>query len=148
MTAFVAFALTTQVVLVVFFATYLWRPGLGIVLGRFVYGLGIVAALLAVVLAVVGEPWYLVLALVLYAAWSAYGAWIDIVQPVGWRVPPRWSILVPYVILLTAALFALWIPLWYVDSRLWLAYTVLYATHTTLNISAHLGAGRKGPRPT
>jgi hypothetical protein len=146
--AFVTFALATQLALVGFFAAYVWAPRLADVLGRIVYGLGIVAALLAVFLALDAQPSGLLVGPVLYASWAAFGAWVDLIRPIGWRVPPRWSVLVPYVVLLTAALFALWIPLWSLDPVLWIAFGVLYAIHTTLNLSTHVGAGRKGPRPT
>ena len=69
------------------------------------------------------------------------------------RLPPkyrwdRWSIFIPYVALLTAAQIGMWVSLWYVDLRLWISFGILYAIHTTLNISSHVGAGRTGHRPT
>ena len=103
MSAFIVFAFASQLALVAFFATLGRRPDLSTIAGRVVYALGVVAAALAIVLAIDGQPWYLVVALGLYAAWSALGTWIDIVHPIGWRVPPRWSIFIPYVALLTAA---------------------------------------------
>jgi hypothetical protein len=92
---------------------------------------------LAVAFAAAGQPWYLVLAFGLYAAWAALGAYIDIVRPIPWRRPPRWGILLPYAGLLVTALLAFWIPLWWVDRGLWVAFGVLYAAHTTLNVLAH-----------
>lgn len=148
MPAFVVFAFASQLALIAFFAAYLRRLDLSITAGRVVYALGLAAAFLTVGLAVDGQPWYLVLALGLYAAWSALGTWVDIVRPIGWRLPPRWSIFIPYVALLTAAQIGMWVSLWYVDLRLWIAFGVLYAIHTTLNISSHVGAGRTGHRPT
>jgi hypothetical protein len=148
MPGFVAFAFASQLALIAFFATLGRRPNLSAAAGRIVYALGVVAAGLAIVLAIDGQPWYLVVALVLYAAWSALGTWIDIVHPIGWRVPPRWSIFIPYVTLLTAAQIGMWVSLWYVDLWLWIAFGILYAIHTTLNISSHVGAGRTGQRPT
>jgi hypothetical protein len=148
LSAFIVFAFASQIALVAFFATYGRRPDLSTVAGRVVYALGVVAAALAIALAVDGQPWYLVVALGLYAAWSALGTWIDIVHPIGWRVPPRWSIFIPYVALLTAAQIGMWMSLWYVDLRLWIAFGILYAIHTTLNVSSHVGAGRTGRRPT
>jgi hypothetical protein len=148
MSAFIVFAFASQLVLIAFFATYGRRRDLSAIAGRAVYALGVVAAVLAVVLAVDGQPSYLVAALGLYAAWAGFGTWIDIVHPIGWRVPPRWSIFIPYVALLTAAQIGMWIPLWYVDLRLWIAFGILYAIHTTLNISSHVGAGRTGQRRT
>ncbi len=49
------------------------------------------------------------------------------------------AFVVPYALLLTAALLAFWVPLWYVDQRLWVAFGVLYAAHTTLNAASHRG---------
>jgi hypothetical protein len=148
MPAFVAFAFASQLALIAFFATLGRRLDLSVVAGRIVYALGIVAALLALALVADGQPWYLVVALGLYAAWAALGTWIDLIHPIGWRVPPRWSIFIPYVALLTVAQIGMWVPLWYVDLRLWIAFGILYAIHTTLNIASHVGAGRTGRRPT
>ena len=69
-------------------------------------------------------------------------------HPISWRQPPRWGILVPYAALLVAALIALWVPRWYVDRVLWIAFGLLSAGHTALNITSHMSSGRKGPRPT
>ena len=148
MSAFIVFAFASQLALIAFFATHGRRRDLSTIAGRVVYALGVVATVLAIVLAVDGQPWYLVAALGLYAGWAAFGTWVDIVHPIGWRLPPRWSIFIPYVALLTAAQIGMWIPLWYVDLRLWMAFGILYAIHTTLNISSHVGAGRTGQRPT
>ena len=50
----------------------------------------------------------------------------------------------PYALLLIAALLAFWIPLWWVDRRLWVAFGVLYAAHTTLNVLSHRGGTGTG----
>ncbi len=140
----IAFGFTCQLVLLAFFAAHRWRPSAEAMIGRIVYGLGVVALVLAVSFGVAGQPWYLVLAFGLYATWTALGAWIDIVRPIPWRQPPRWPILLPYAALLIAALLAFWIPMWWVDRRLWVAFGVLYAAHTTLNILAHREAPKGG----
>lgn len=136
---FVLFALTSQVLMVGFFAARRWRPELADLLGKAVYGLGVVAAVLAVALWVTGEPGHLVLALIVYAAWSVLGAWVDVVHPIAWRQPPRWSVLVPYAALLITAMLLLWVPLWWVNWWLWLLYGILYTVHTMLNLTSHRG---------
>ena len=95
MVAFVVFGFTAQLLLVGFFAAYRWRPAYMTRLGRLVYGMGLVAAALAAGFIVVGQPWYLVMALLLYTVWAAFGWLVDIARPVPWRRPPKWSILIP-----------------------------------------------------
>jgi len=140
--AFVVFALASQVLLIAFFASHLLRSSVEAVVGRLVYALGALALLLAAAFAVAGAPWYHVLAFVLYAAWAAFGASVDLIRPTQWREPQRWGIVVPYVFLLVAALFALWIPLWYIDWNAWLAFGSLYAIHTVMNLASHVVARR------
>jgi hypothetical protein len=140
MAAFAVFGFTSQVLLLGFFATHLWRPAGEVWLGRLVYGMGLVALVLGVAFVAQGQPWYMVLAVALYAAWSALGAWVDILRPIAWREPPRLSILIPYAALLTAALIALWVPLWWEDRLLWIAFGLLYAAHTVLNLASHRAA--------
>ena len=138
MVAFVLFGFTAQFLLLVFFIAYRWRRAYMTRLGRLVYGMGLVAVALAAGFIVVGQPWYLVMALLLYSVWAVFGWVVDIARPVPWRRPPKWSILIPYATLHIASLFALWVPLWYVDRRLWIAFGLLYATYTILNITSHL----------
>ena len=92
----------------------------------------------------IGVPGHWALAFALYASWAALGAWQDVIHPIPWRVPPRWGILVAYALLLTAALLAFWIPLWWIDRRLWVAFGIIYAAHTTLNIASHRASGTQG----
>jgi hypothetical protein len=141
MPAFVFFALATQALLLAFFAARRWRPGLSAPLGALAYGTGAVGFALAIGLAATGISWTYVVGPVLYAAWSLFGAVVDLIRPIEWRRPVRLSVLLPYVALLIVALFALWIPLWYVDLAYWALFGVLYAAHTTLNIGSHFGSG-------
>jgi hypothetical protein len=145
----IVFGFACQLALLAFFAAHRWWPAHEWALGRLVYGLGIPAALLAVVLLIVGPAWPWALALALYAVWAALGAWLDIIHPIPWRDPPRLSVLVPYALLLIAALLAFWIPLWWIDRRLWIVFGVLYAAHTTLNVLSHRGGAgtRAAQRP-
>jgi len=140
----IVFGFGCQLALLAFFAAHRWWPAREWALGRLVYGLGIPAALLAVVLVIVGPAWPWALALALYAVWAAVGAWLDIIHPIPWRDPPRLAILVPYALLLIAALLAFWIPLWWIDRRLWVAFGILYAAHTTLNVLSHRGGAGTG----
>lgn len=147
MPAFIAFGFAVEILLVAFFAAHLWRPAREGWLGGVAYGMGLLALVLAVAFIADGQPWYLALAFVLYAAWAALGSVVDIFRPIPWREPARLSILVPYAVLLTLALLAFWIPLWSVDRALWLAFGALYAVHTTLNLASHRVArtGSGGP---
>jgi len=148
-TVFVVFGFTCQFLLLAFFVAHLRRSALEGAFASVVYGLGLAAAVLAVASGAAGEPWWMVLAFALYAIWAAFGAVIDVIRPIPWRQPPRWTILVPYAVLLMAALLAFWVPLWWVDRALWVAFGVLYAAHLTLNIASHRAAGspRGGPTP-
>jgi hypothetical protein len=147
--AFVVFGFAVQLLLLAFFAAHLWRPTRAATFGHLVYAMGLLALGLAIAFVIERQPWHLVLAFVLYLAWSAVGATVDVIWPVEWRSPPRWSILVPYGALLIAALVALWIPLWWVDRRLWVGFGLLYAAHTILNVAAHHGTPtpQGGTRP-
>jgi len=141
-TAFVLFGFAAQALLVGFFIAGLRHAGWQATAGALVYGAGVGAIVLALSLAVSGEPWYLILAPVLYAAWAGLGVWIDVIRPIPWRDPPRLSVMGPYVGLLIVASLAFWVPLWWVDQRLWLAFGVLYATHTVINLATHRSRGR------
>ena len=142
MPAFVVFGFASQILLVAFFAAHLWRRANESWLGRMVYGLGIAAVVLGTAFVALGQPWYLVLAFGLYAAWSAFGTYVDVLRPIAWREPARLSILIPYAILLTVAQLALWVPLWWVDRLLWVAFAFLYAASTVLNLLSHRAARR------
>jgi hypothetical protein len=139
---YAVFALATQVLLVAFFAAHLLKSGAEAALGKAVYGSGGLAVPIAIWLAVAGAPWQYVATIFLYAIWSAFGATVDIVRPVQWREPPRWQIVIPYAVLLMAALLSLWINLWYVSLSAWVAFGVLYGLHTVLNLGAHVSARR------
>jgi hypothetical protein len=136
-TLFVVFAFLVQVLLVLNFAARNWRPALERKYGWVIYALGIVAVLLALVFALGGQPWYAVLAPLLYAAWAGFGFYVDTYRHMEWRNPPRGSVLIPYVLLFMASQFAFWIPLWYVGLGYWAAYAVFYVVNTALNLFSH-----------
>lgn len=140
MLGFVVFGFTVQLALLAFFVARLRGWPAEAALGRVVYGLGAGAVVLGVLLLIEGEPWHLAAACALYAAWAGLGLAVDVVRPLAWREPSRWQVVVPYAALLTAALLAFWVPLWWVDPRLWVAFGVVYAAHTVLNLLAHRAA--------
>jgi hypothetical protein len=144
----IAFGIGCQVALLAFFAAFHWRPARAEGIGVIVYALGVPAAVLAVAYLVLGPAWPWALALLLYAAWAATGAWLDTIRRIPWRSPPRWRILVPYALLLTASLLAFWVPLWWIDRGVWVAFGALYAAHTTLNAMAHRGSSGSGAAPS
>lgn len=134
---FVVSAFLVQVLLVLNFAARNWRPALERKYGWVIYALGIVAVLLAIVFALGHQPAYAIVAWLLYAVWAGFGFYVDTYRQIAWRSPPRWPVLIPYVVLFIASQFAFWIPLWYVGIGYWAAYTVLYFLNTALNISSH-----------
>jgi hypothetical protein len=139
--AFIVIGFAIQVLLVAFFIGQLRPTSWRATIGNLVYGAGIVTAALAAILASTGAPWHLIVAPALYTAWSALGAAVDLLRPIPWRNPPRWTVLIPYAALLMGSLLAFWIPLWWIDVRLWLAFGVLYAIHTTINLATHRSRG-------
>jgi hypothetical protein len=138
-TVFVAFAFLVQVLLVLDFAARNLRPALERKYGWIIYALGLVAVLLAIVFAVGRQPGYAILAALIYAVWAGFGFYVDTYRQLVWRNPPRWPVLVPYVLLFIASQFAFWIPLWYVGLGYWRAYAVFYVVNTALNLYSHRG---------
>jgi hypothetical protein len=134
---FVAFAFTSQVLLIFNFATLKWKPHIQRRWGWIVYAAGMIALPLAVLFWMNGLAWYFQLAFALYMVWAIFGSIVDILKPVNWRAPIRWSIFLTYVILYIAAQFSFWIPLWFVWLGYWIVYTALYMISTVLNISTH-----------
>ena len=136
---FAAFALILQTLLVLHFAALRWRPHLQRRWGWLVYAMSLPGLALGVLFWANNRPWYEWSAFLLFAAWAALGYTVDIWRPVNWRIPLRWSIFIPYLILYLAAQFAFWIPLWFIGAGYWASYTVLYALNTALNIPSHFG---------
>ena len=134
---YVAFAFISQALLIFHFVALLWKPDLQKKWGWIVYASGLIALPLGVLLLASNLPWYFVFACVLFAGWVFFGYSVDILRPVQWRKPIRWSIFLPYVILYVSAQFAFWIPLWFIWRGYWILYTLLYVINTGLNISTH-----------
>jgi len=135
---FVIFAFVFQVLLLADFIIRLFRPGVEIKYGWMLYAFLATAGFLAgTVFLLTRQTWYFSLAFGVLFAWALLGLVVDKLHPVEWRKPVFWPIFLPYVLLFIASLFAFWIPLWYVGMPYWIAYTILYAVHTILNISSH-----------
>jgi hypothetical protein len=111
--------------------------------GWIVYALGVPSLGLSLWFFAAGQPWYHGLAYVLFTAWAAFGATVDIIRPVEWRSPIRASVFVPYLILYIATQFAFWIPLWFISTAYWFVYAVLYTLSTILNTASHIGKREK-----
>jgi hypothetical protein len=66
-----------------------------------------------------------------------FGFWIEYVQRIKWRNPPRWPILGPYVTLYLVTNMFYWWPLGTFSRPLWYACAVLFAVSTALNVLSH-----------
>jgi hypothetical protein len=145
---YVAFAFISQALLLFNFAALLWKPDLQKKWGWIVYASGLIALPLGVLLLASHLPWYFGFACVLFAGWAFFGYSVDILRPVQWRKPIRWSIFLPYVFLYICAQFAFWIPLWFLWQGYWILYALLYAISTGLNISTHFRAKKTASQET
>ncbi len=134
---FVAFGLLSQVGLLLYFAARRWRPILERRWGWLMYAFGLPAAGIALLgIATSARPEQ-VLAFGLFAVWAAFGVLIDLRLGIKWRNPVRPGICATYIGLFTAAQFAFWIPLWWIGRELWLAFAVVFAVQTTVNVLGH-----------
>jgi hypothetical protein len=144
-TGFVILAFLIQVMLVGNFAARNWKPIIEERLGWLVYAMGLPASILGVLFLVNDQPWCYWTATLLFAVWAAFGYVVDILSPVEWRKPAKWSIFIPYVVLFVSSLLAFWVPLWFIRPVFWIVYALLYGTHTALNMYSHFQP-RKGPK--
>ena len=136
-TTFTAFAFLSQILLISNFAAFRWKPRLQQQWGWIIYAAALIALPLGILFWVNGQAWYWWLAFMLYTIWAVFGFVVDILRPINWRIPIRWPIFLPYLILYIATQFAFWIPLWFVWPGFWILYAVLYIFNTVLNISTH-----------
>ena len=134
---FIAASLGIQVVLVIYFALTKWHVAGATPVGWLVYGLGIPAAALSVMLVKARKPWYLSAAGFLFALWAAFGVVVDIIHPVAWRSPMLPSIFMPYVLLYAASQMFYWWPLLKVHRVSWCIFAALYSLSTFLNVTSH-----------
>jgi hypothetical protein len=136
---FVIAAFVIQLVLLTHFALRRWAFSTAMRFGVLVYGLGIPAVLVSIVLWVGGQPWYLWLAGVLYLAWAAFGYAVEYLLHINWRTPIRWPIFIPYVALYLASIMFYWWPLATISRPLWFVYAALFVASTILNVLSHGG---------
>lgn len=137
-TLFVVTAFLFQAVLIVHFALRKWRFPVVVRYGWIVYALSIPAAAVSVALLTGGKDWSLWLGGFLYLVWAIFGFTVEYVRKItGWRNPPQWSILVPYVFLYLATTMFYWWPLGLLYKPLWTIGAALFLISTGLNITSH-----------
>ena len=136
-TAFAAFGITSQGVLVAFFAARRWSPRVAERLGWITYAFAAFGFLLGGWLLATDQSWKFYVGPLLLALWAAFGAFVDLRLRVQWRMPIKWSVFLPYVALYFWAQMFLWWPLWDVNRTLWACFLVLFATNTVLNLGGH-----------
>lgn len=134
---FVAFALTSQAVLLVYFAARRWWPRIADTYGWLAYGFGAIGFAVGAGIAFEGGSWRLYAGPLLFAAWAAFGVWADLLARTVWRRPVRWSVFGPYVTLFLAAQMFLWWPMWDDWRAGWAVYLVLFVCNTGLNLAGH-----------
>jgi hypothetical protein len=134
---FLFFALFTQGMLLLNFAARRWHPALEARYGWTVYALGLPALILGLLFLAHRQPWPITSAPFVFAGWAGFGFYVDRIRRISWRSPPRWPILLPYVVAYLAAQFLFWVPLWEIDLAYWVGYTILYTLNTVLNLSTH-----------
>ena len=131
---FIAASLGQQVVLVIYFALTKWHVAGATPVGWLVYGMGIPAVALSVMLLKARKPWYLWTAGFLFAVWAAFGVVVDIIHPVAWRSPMLPSIFMPYVLLYFASQMFYWWPLLKVDRVSWCIFAALYSRNCSITL--------------
>lgn len=143
LTIFALFGIASQAILLVFFASRRWSPAIAERCGWVAYAFGVLGVAAGAWLIAAGAPWRLFAGPLLFAVWSAFGAWADLLHRVQWRRPIRWSIFGPYLTLYLAAQMFLWWPLWTYWRLGWAVYLVLFIANTTLNMLGHWGQQAK-----
>jgi hypothetical protein len=134
---FVAAAFIFQIILIVHFSLRKWRFEFTIRHGWIVYGLGIPAAVVSMILLRDGLAWSFCLAGFLYLIWAIFGFTVEYVRKLEWRSPIRWSIFGPYIFLYLATIMFYWFPLALLNKPLWYAYALLFILSTILNVISH-----------
>lgn len=133
-TVHVVVTLALQAILIGYFALRRWRAPFAFRIGRAIYALGIPLAVYSVVMAVVGQPWYLWLPGLLYALWALLGNSVDTGRPLQWHEPicPRpfngyMVLYLAYQMFFWWSLGDIWTPGRYV-------FAVLFVLATYLNV--------------
>ena len=137
--AFGTFAVASQAVLLMYFASRRLRATIADRYGWLAYAFGLMGLPLGWWLLADGAPWQLYAGPILFAAWSAFGGWADRLARIEWRQPIRWNVFGPYVFLYLAAQMFLWWPLWDRWMAGWIVYLGLFAMSTALNLIGHVG---------
>ena len=135
---FVVWAFLFQIILIVHFA--LRKPLLEsytLKYGWIVYALCIPAVVISIILLRGGKSWSFWLGGFLFLIYAAFGFWVDYLAKIQFRNPLRPSILFPYAFWYLATVMFYWWPLGLLNRGLWIAYAVLFAIATILNISSH-----------
>jgi len=141
-TAFVAFGLATQALLLGFFASRRWSPRFAARYGWLVYAFSAFGLPLGLWLFAQGESWRLFVGPLLTVLWAAYGSLVDLWRPRPWRGPPiMWNVFVPYLVLYFLAQMFMWWPLWDINRVAWGIYLLLFVPNTALNIRGHVDEG-------
>ena len=150
---FAAYAIASQALLIAYFASRRWARGFADRWGWIAYAFGVVGLPVGAWLAVAGSSWRLFVGPLLFAAWAAYGAWVDVVRRIDWRPmtgsvrrPVNWTVLGPYVTLYLAAQMFLWWPMWDYWRQGWVVYLVLFVANTALNLAGHSGSSTRPRR--
>lgn len=134
---FVLAAFLFQLILITHFALRRWRFATAIRYGPIIYALSLPAAAISLLLLLGGQPWSLWLAGFLYLAWGIFGYWVEYIRKMEWRSPPRWPVLVPYLLMYLGTVMFYWFPLALLWKPLWYLYAVLFIISTYLNVTSH-----------
>jgi hypothetical protein len=137
--AFAAFGIASQALLAGFFAVRRWVPELAQRFGWMAYIFATFGLLLGAWLALSGQSWRLWVGPILMGSWALLGAVVDLLRPVEWRSPIRWSVFVPYVALYFWGQMFLWWPLWNINRAAWTLFLALFVANTALNLRGHFG---------
>ena len=137
--AFVICAFLFQIILIGHFALRKWRFKLALQYGPIVYGLGIPAAVVSLLLLLGNKPWWSWTGGFIYLVWGLFGYFIEYKKKIQWRNPIRWSIFGPYVLLYLGTCMFYWWPLALIWKPLWYGYAILFILSTYLNITSHNG---------
>lgn len=140
---FVSWAIFFQLALIVHFALRRRRFDLILRYGWVMYALAVPATAVGGAMLLGGKPWSFWAGGLLYAVWALFGYVVEYVEQINWRSPPRWSILVPYVLLYLATTMFYWWPLALLYRPFWYAYALLFIISTILNVTSHRPAPRR-----
>lgn len=107
-------------------------------------GYGIIALALPTIAALVGyarerSDWLYVLGPAVYLAFVAFEIYVDYTAPIEFRTPPRYGILVPYLVLFFGSIVLMGVPMYVLNRPLWL---VTVASSMLLLVSMSLAMRR------